>query len=120
MEILVINGSPKGKHSVTLQTVNYLQILHPEHHFEVLHAGQTIKALEKDFSPALAAIEKALGHSRHHVVLTLPYSMGGMVETLHSGAKVNSVDYTAEGIVVDAVLDEILFGRLRDYVTKEC
>ena len=31
MEILVINGSPKGKHSVTLQTVNYLQILHPEH-----------------------------------------------------------------------------------------
>ena len=59
MEILVINGSPKGKHSVTLQTVNYLQILHPEHHFEVLHAGQTIKALEKDFSPALAAIEKA-------------------------------------------------------------
>ena len=59
MEILVINGSPKGKHSVTLQTVHYLQILHPEHHFEVLHAGQTIKALEKDFSPALAAIEKA-------------------------------------------------------------
>ena len=59
MEILVINGSPKGKHSVTLQTVNYLQILHPEHHIEVLHAGQTIKALEKDFSSALAAIEKA-------------------------------------------------------------
>ena len=59
MEILVINGSPKGKHSVTLQTVNYLQILHPEHHFEVLHAGQTIKALEKDFSSAIAAIEKA-------------------------------------------------------------
>ena len=59
MEILVINGSPKGKHSVTLQTVYYLQILHPEHHFEVLHAGQTIKALEKDFSPAISAIEKA-------------------------------------------------------------
>ena len=59
MEILVINGSPKGKHSVTLQTVNYLQILHPEHHFEVLHAGQTIKALEKNFSPAVSAIEKA-------------------------------------------------------------
>ena len=59
MEILVINGSPKGKHSVTLQTVNYLQILHPEHHFEVLHAGQAIKALEKDFSPAISAIQKA-------------------------------------------------------------
>ena len=59
MEILVINGSPKGKHSVTLQTVNYLEILHPEHHFSVLHVGQTIKALEKDFTPAITAIEKA-------------------------------------------------------------
>ena len=59
MNILVINGSPKGKHSVTFQTVNYLSLLHPEHQFEMLHAGQTIQALEKDFSPALAAIEKA-------------------------------------------------------------
>ena len=59
MNILVINGSPKGKHSITLQTVNYLQILHSEHTFNILHAGQTIKQLEKDFSPALAAIEKA-------------------------------------------------------------
>ena len=59
MNILVINGSPKGKHSVTLQTSNYLQILHPEHHFDVLHVGATIKSLEKDFSPAVAAIENA-------------------------------------------------------------
>ena len=68
----------------------------------------------------LKAIENALGQSRHHVVLTLPYSMGGMVDKLHSGAKVNSVDYTDVGIVVDAVLDEILYGRMKDYVTKEC
>ncbi len=68
----------------------------------------------------LQAIEKALGQSRHHVVLTLPYSMGGMVETLHSGAKVHSVDYTGDGIVVDAVLDDILYGRLKGYIVKEC
>ena len=59
MHILLINGSPNVKNSVTLQTVNYLQILHPEHDFSLLHAGQTIKALEKDFSSAVAAIEKA-------------------------------------------------------------
>ena len=63
----------------------------------------------------LAAIEEALGQSRYHVLLTLPYSMGGMVDKLHSSAKVHSVEYTAEGIEVDAVLDEILYGRLRDY-----
>ena len=67
----------------------------------------------------LKAIEEALGGSRHPVRLTLPYSAGGLLHTLHSGAKVNHVDYTGEGIVVDAVLDEILYGRLREYITKE-
>ncbi len=65
-----------------------------------------------------AAIEKALGGSRHHVILTLPYSMGGTVQTLHEGAKVMKVDYTEGGIVVECVLDEILYGRLRSYVTE--
>ena len=67
----------------------------------------------------LHAIENALGHSRHHVTVTLPYSMGGMVDTLHSGAQVLNVDYTGEGILVEAILDPILYGRLSDYVTKE-
>ena len=66
------------------------------------------------------AIEKALGHSRHHVVVTLPYSMGGMVETLHSSAQVLNVEYTAEGIAVETIVDPILYGRLREYITKEC
>ena len=68
----------------------------------------------------LQAIEGALNHARHHVVMTLPYSMGGQVETLHNNAQVIGVDYSAEGIVVEAILDDILYGRLRDYVTKEC
>ena len=67
----------------------------------------------------LKAIEDALGHSRHHVTVTLPYSMGGMVQTLHSGAQVLNVEYTGDGIVVETVLDPILYGKLRDYVTKE-
>ena len=68
----------------------------------------------------LKAIENALGHSRHHVVLTLPYSQGGLVDTLHKNAQVKSVDYTGEGIVVETVLDPILYGRLKEYITKEC
>lgn len=68
----------------------------------------------------LHAIETALDRRRHHVRVCLPYSMGGMVETLHDNAQVKSVEYTAEGIVVDTILDEILFGRLREYVVKEC
>ena len=68
----------------------------------------------------LHAIETALGHSRHHVVLTLPYSQGGLVDTLHKNAQVKSVDYTGDGIVVETVLDPILYGRLKEYITKEC
>ena len=68
----------------------------------------------------LQAIENALGHSRHHIVVTLPYSMGGMVDTLHSGAQVIGVEYTGEGIQVETVVDPILYGRLKDYITKEC
>ena len=59
MKIAVINGSPKGKYSITLQTVLYLQRKFPEHTFEVLHAGQKIKALEKDFSSAKQLMESA-------------------------------------------------------------
>ena len=68
----------------------------------------------------LKAIEEALGHSRHHVILRFPYSKGGMVETLHNNAQVKKVEYTDEGIEVETILDAILLGRLREYVVKEC
>ena len=59
MHILVFNGSPKGADSVTLQTVNYLECKYPAHTFEVLHVGQRIAALERDFAPVLSAIARA-------------------------------------------------------------
>ncbi len=67
----------------------------------------------------LQAIEQALGHSRHHITVRLPYAMGGMLETLHAGAQVLSTEYTGEGIEVESIVDPILYGRLRDYITKE-
>lgn len=57
MKIAVINGSPKGRYSVTLQTVLYLEKKFPEHEFTVLHAGQQIKALEKNFERAKDLLE---------------------------------------------------------------
>ena len=67
----------------------------------------------------LKAIEKALGHSRHHIQVTLPYSMGGMVDTLHKNAQVLNVEYTGEGIVAETIVDPILYGRVKEYITKE-
>ena len=74
----------------------------------------------KNMDGLLKAIEEALGHSRHHVILRFPYSKGGMVETLHNNAQVKKVEYTDEGIEVETILDAILYGRLREYVVKEC
>ena len=68
----------------------------------------------------LKAIEKALVSALHHVVVRLPYSMGGMVDKLHSNAQVKNVEYTGEGIEIETILDDILYGQLRDYVIREC
>ena len=67
----------------------------------------------------LKAIEAALGQSRHHVVLTLPYAQGGLVDTLHKNAEVKNVEYTGEGIVVETILDPILYGRMKEFITEE-
>lgn len=53
MNILIINGSPKGKYSITLQTLNYLALKYPEHSYRVIHAGQLIKKYQRDFSSLL-------------------------------------------------------------------
>ena len=59
MKILVLNGSPKGEYSITLQTVLYLQKKYPAHTFTVLHAGQRIRSMEKDFTEARELLEQA-------------------------------------------------------------
>ena len=67
----------------------------------------------------LKAIENLLLDNLHHVVLQLPYSMGGQVELLHNNAQVISTDYTADGIEIETIMDDILYGRLKAYVIKE-
>ncbi len=91
---------------------------------EEIPVGKNIVAISAkkgiNMDGLLKAIETALNQARHHVKLCLPYSQGGLVETLHDNAQVLQVDYTAEGILVETIVDNILLGRLRDYVIGEC
>lgn len=48
MKITVLNGSPKGDLSITMQYVAYLAKIYPQHEFNVLHIAQRIKRLEHD------------------------------------------------------------------------
>ena len=89
------NGAPRGENNVEISA----------------RTGEGIDALK-------ALAERLLERGLHHVRLCLPYSMGGMVDTLHSQAKVLSCRYEAEGILVEAIMDETLYGRLLPYVTE--
>lgn len=103
-----------------LRCYNKADLVYPE---DIPH-GEGMVAISaregKNLDALLRAIEKALDHARHHVVVCLPYSMGGMVETLHDNAQVLNVEYTAEGIEVETIVDDILYGRLREFIAMEC
>ncbi|NMB79322.1 MAG: hypothetical protein GYA23_09550 [Methanomicrobiales archaeon] len=62
MKICVLNGSPKGSDSVTMQYVRFLELAFPGHTFIVEHVGQRITALEMDeeaFRKVMASISSA-------------------------------------------------------------
>jgi multimeric flavodoxin WrbA len=62
MNILVLNGSPRGEKSVTLQYVAYLQNKFSVHTFNIVHVAQRIKRLERDeavFDAILADVRSA-------------------------------------------------------------
>ena len=48
MKITVLNGSPKGELSITLQYVHFLQNEFPQHELKVFHVSQRITKIEKD------------------------------------------------------------------------
>jgi len=48
MKIAVLNGSPKGESSITLQYVKFIQKKFPQHEFKVLHIAKIVRKLEKD------------------------------------------------------------------------
>ena len=48
MKITVLNGSPKGKTSVTMQYVHYIQKEFPQHELKIINIAQRIKKIESD------------------------------------------------------------------------
>jgi multimeric flavodoxin WrbA len=62
MKIVVLNGSPKGRQSVTMQYVRFLELAFPSHTFVIEDVGQRIAAIEahdEDFSKVIASVTSA-------------------------------------------------------------
>lgn len=50
--------------------------------------------------------------------LIIPYSEGGVMNILHSTEKVLKEEYTADGILVTALIDNAVYGRLKRFVKE--
>ncbi|MFW9900356.1 MAG: NAD(P)H-dependent oxidoreductase [Candidatus Thorarchaeota archaeon] len=64
MKIVVLNGSPKGNMSATMQYILYIQKKYPYHELEILNIAQKIKKLESNeekFQEVIEKIERADG-----------------------------------------------------------
>jgi multimeric flavodoxin WrbA len=48
MNLVVLNGSPKGDVSVTMQYIHYLEKHFPSHHFVIVNVAQRINKIAKD------------------------------------------------------------------------
>ncbi|MFX1448502.1 MAG: NAD(P)H-dependent oxidoreductase [Promethearchaeota archaeon] len=64
MKFTILNGSPKGAESVTMQYVLYIKKKHPEHEYNILNIAQTIKKIESEdnrFKEIIHQVEEADG-----------------------------------------------------------
>jgi len=58
MKFTILNGSPKGAESVTMQYILYIKKKHPEHEYNIINIAQTIKKIENDENRFIDIINK--------------------------------------------------------------
>ncbi len=61
-------------------------------------------------------LSQMLDRGKKQVTLLLPYSAGGLLDSLNREAKVLRTDYTDAGIEVEAVVQPELYGRVKQYI----
>ena len=66
----------------------------------------------------LQAIEDNLPKKLKRVTLLLPFDKAGIAAKLRQTAVVHHEEYTAQGVLIEATLDEIQYARLREYAVK--
>ena len=64
----------------------------------------------------LKAIEDNLPKKLKRVKLLLPFDKVGVAARLRESAVLHREEYTAEGLIVEATVDELTYGRIREYV----
>lgn len=78
MKFVVLNGSPKGDISVTMQYIKFIQTNFQEHHIEIINIAQGIKKIETDENTFKEIVDKV--NSSDGVIWAFPL----YVFTVHS------------------------------------
>ena len=76
MKIIVLNGSPKGDVSVTMQYINYLKKKFTEHELKIINISQKIAQIEKDktvFQDIIKEINSYINKSGTCINAKIPY-----------------------------------------------
>lgn len=88
-------------------------------YIDELTAGENvvkISAKHGDGIPALLdAIASALPQNAKKMKLMIPFAEGGLINEIRRDGKVFSEEYTAEGVLVDALVDIKLYSRVEKY-----
>ncbi|MBI9043728.1 MAG: NAD(P)H-dependent oxidoreductase [Anaerolineaceae bacterium] len=103
MKITILNASPKGKNSVTFQSIRYLEKHFPKHTYTSLHIGQKINAIGKDsklFKEILEDIKTSDVILWAYPVYTfmVPYQLVKFIELIENSGNVKIFNnkYTAQ------------------------
>lgn len=90
--------------------------------FEELKSRGTVCISAKDGSGVdnlLTLIDEELAKSKRQVKFLFPFDKQGAVNSLYTDANVLNVEYTNEGVAVEAIVDGKNLGRYRDYLAEE-
>ncbi len=77
----------------------------------VLISAKTGEGLDE----LLSTIEKTLGKGKRKIRLLIPYSDGASLDLLHREARVESEEYSGNGTLVEAIVDDRTYGKVADY-----
>ena len=118
MKFCVINGSPKGKYSVTLQSIKYLEKLYDEHQFEVVNVAQTIKAVEKDITKVASKMIEADAIIFSYPVYTFvaPSQIHRFIELI----KENNVDLSGKYVTQITTSKHFYDMTAHKYIEENC
>ena len=93
-----------------------------DRYFGILPHGEDavcISALSGEGTDVLVRkIDAILAGVSHEVTLLFPYAEAGLTEQLRREAQILQLEYGEDGIHVQAILDDAMFGRFRSYIPR--